>query len=752
MFHRRLLLLAVTTALMVTALAVQLTRLSVVQASMWRVKAESSLVRHRLIPTARGRILDRRMRVLAVDRPSYNVCVRYPVLTGDWAYRRARRDAYLAHRQQWDEYDEDQRHERIEAFQHGYDQQVLELWLTLCKVGGVDPSILHQRRRRIIRKVEMIASDVWLRRLQRRQLEIDEPVELSDVAQPIGEQQAPHAILKSVEGQAMIAVRQRIAMAQEADGPSVWDEVSIEPDKQRVYPLDTMTLVLDRSTLPGPLRDQTPAEVHVEGVGVHVIGMLRDAWKEDIAARPYRTHHQNVEPEIDLGGYLPGDRVGRWGIERSQEDRLRGLRGRVTQRLDSNQEQRTEPIAGRDVTLTVDIQLQARIQAIMDPDLGLTRVQPWHASQPPTDPLHPQLGQPLNGAAVVLDVAQSQVLAAVSMPAFSLRQLADEPESIWDDPINKPFVNRAVAMPYQPGSTVKPLVLAMAATDRDLAHGEKIDCRGHLDPSANDRYRCWIYKLFNSTHGPLGGSEAIARSCNIYFYTLGRRLGARQLAGWYDRFGLGQTSHCGLIEEVAGDLPDVSKSHEPNTPGFTAADAIFMAIGQGPIRWTPLQAAGCYAALARGGYVLPATFLLFNPAGSDRSGTDLALDPWAVQQAIDGLEQAVTQPYGSAHHLVALDGEPIFNIKGVRVLGKSGTAQAVPVWSDEDGDNRYNPAVDRLVRRGDHAWVICLAQRPGSPRPDYVIAVVVEFGGSGGTVAGPIANQILHAMRAEGYL
>ena len=752
MFHRRLLLLAATAVVIVFALATQLTRLTVTQAATWRVKAESALVRRRLIPTARGRILDRRMRVLAADQPSYNVCVRYPVLTGDWAYDRARRGAYRANRARWDELGDEQIEQLVAQYQQPYDAQVRRLWQTLCEVGPTTAAQLNRRKRRVIRKVEMIASDVWLRRLASRRRQIDEPVVLADVAQPIGEQQAPHPLLSDVDRQAIIRIRQQMAMADLEEGDSVWDQVSIEPDKKRAYPLETMSLEIDRSTLPGPLRDETPIEVRVDGVGLHIIGALRDAWKEDVERRPYRRGDGDGRSKIDLGGYLPGDHVGRWGIESSQEDRLRGLRGQVVRRLDSIHEQRVEPTAGNDVVLTLDIQLQARIQAVMGPDIGLMRVHPWQANKPPSDPLQPQIGDRLNGAAVVLDVAQGQVLAAVSVPTFSLEQLIDVPQSIWDDPINRPYVNRAVAMPYQPGSTVKPMVVAMAMTGGHLAFGESIVCDGHLDPQSPNRYRCWIYKHYNSKHGPLDGIESIARSCNIFFYTLGRRMGAHELAGWYHRFGLGQTTGCGLREEVAGDLPDITRADEPNTPGFTTADAIFMAIGQGPIRWTPLQAASCYAALARGGYVIPPTFHLLGSEVSDRSGTDLGLDPAGVQLAIRGLRDVVSQRHGSAHHIPGLDNEVIFTIDGVELYGKSGTAQGVSLWSDQDGDNRFNPTVDQLTRRGDHAWMVCLAQRPGSPRPDYVIAVVVEYGGSGGAVAGPIVNQILHAMRGEGYL
>ena len=752
MFSRRLLLLAVGAFVVVGVLLGQLSRLTVVEAAIWREKAEAVLVHRRLIPTARGQILDRRMRVLAVDKPGYDVCVRYPVITGDWAYQQGRRAAYRANRHLWQQIDDEQRQRLIAQYQRPFNEEVQDLWQALSQVEEGGRQRLEAQKDIVIRRVKQTASVVWARRLERRLEEEEEGVSLADVSGPIGEQLAAHALLTNVSPSSLVRVRSLIARAIHDPEMAVWGQVSIEASRYRRYPFETMTLELDRSTLPIPLRQSRPVEVTLEGVGQHLIGALRGIWKEDADRRPYRTTDGDDQMMIDLGGYLPGDRTGRWGIEKSQEDRLRGVRGLVASRLDLDQQDRREPVAGGDVVLTVDIQLQGRIQAIMDPQFGLMKVQAWHSNSPSQDPLSPQYGQPLNGVAVVLDVANSYVLAAVSMPAFSLRQLHEDPSSVWGDKVNQPFLNRPIARAYQPGSTVKPLVLAAGVTDRKIGYDQKITCAGHLDPDANDRYRCWIYKLYDSVHGPLGASEAIARSCNIYFYTMGRRLGAQRLVGWYNQLGLGKVTGCGLDEEVGGDLPDLDHSDSPYSAGFSSADAIFMAIGQGPVRWTALQAAGCYATLARGGYAISPTFVMVGQPDRPQIGRDLGLDPRGVELAMQGMADAVNRRYGTAHSLSLLDREPVFNIEGVRLYGKSGTAQGVPLWVDVDGDGRFTREIDRIAKRGDHAWVICLVQRPGSPRPDYVVAVVVEYGGSGGTVAGPVVNQILHAMRAEGYL
>ena len=165
----------------------------------------------------------------------------------------------------------------------------------------------------------------------------------------------------------------------------------------------------------------------------------------------------------------------------------------LTEFLDTRTQRRIEPQPGQDVQLTLDINLQARVQAVMDPldsRMGLMQTQPWHARDVP-DGL---VGHPLNGAALVLDVASGHVLAAVSVPWFSLGSLRSSPREIYGDEVNRPELFRvtggSLGGVYQPGSTLKPFVLAAAITDRRVGHDELVDCHGHLDPDVRDRFRC----------------------------------------------------------------------------------------------------------------------------------------------------------------------------------------------------------------------------------------------------------------------
>ncbi len=753
MFHRRLLLLLLVTVLVSLVLAVRTVQLTMGSMHTQRLsEAESALRVPQLIPTIRGRILDRHGHVLAQDEPGWDVAVDFSVIVGSWAYDQA---MYAARRDQgesWAELSPYERDALISEYRGPYDEQVEMLWQTLSDLGRIDRSEIERKKNAIRQRIQNVASHLWAIWRERRKQELDEDVPLASVAKPIQEQDQAHSILTHISESTRAIIQSFIAESSHDDALRVWQEVEVRRPQQRTYPWETRTILIDRSHMPSPLRSDEPLKVTVEGVGMHIIGRMRHIWKEDMESgqiNPFRRRDERGKSVTDLAGYLPGDLIGSGGIESGCELRLRGSRGKFVRHLDTGYEDRIEPVPGTDVHLTIDIKLQARIQAIMAPESGLMTLQSW---QHPGAESEGRLGQRLNGSAVVLEVETGEVLAAVSMPPLSQRMIRDQPERIFGDHINRPYVNRVVSQPYQPGSTVKPLLFAAAVTAGKVGLEETITCKGYLDEGHPDRYRCWIYKRYMSMHGPLEGVEAIARSCNVFFYTLGRRMGSMRLIDWYGRYGLGRVSHCGLPEEVAGDLPDPDLAGEPGVVGFLPADAIFMGIGQGPIRWTPLQAAAAYATLIRNGAYLSPTFIRGDACGNPRQERNLNLNPSAVNKAMAGLYDVVNESYGTGRYLrVGEKRELIFDFEDLRLSGKSGTAQAVPLRVDSDGDGRIT-GDDRIVRTGDHGWFIVLVQPPGTHRPAYVVAVVVEYSGSGSIFAGPIANQIVHAMQVEGYI
>lgn len=541
----------------------------------------------------------------------------------------------------------------------------------------------------------------------------------------------------------------------------------------RAYPFDSYTVTLDRRSFPGPLRSDSPLEVTVGGVGCHLIGRLRsEVHKEDVDRRRARIERDPefaarvLAPDVadgregtDRGAYQTGDWVGDSGVEQSSEAELRGLRGLSTLHVDTGQNDLVPLEPGLDVRLTVDAVLQARVQAVMSPEAGLAVVQPWQGSRggdEGTPPMPP--GTPLNGAAVVIDCASGEILALVSTPGFTRQQLKEDPASIYFDEVNFPYLNKAIARPYPPGSIAKAMVLCGAVKHGDYTLGERIACTGHLFPNNKTQYRCWVYREHYgfATHSSRMGhdpdaAEALMVSCNIFYFTLGRRLGSEGIFDTYMRFGLGERWNLGVGLEYPGKLgaTDPDPKGGPYQPSPVTLDAAtMMGIGQGPVSWTPLHAADAYATLARGG-VRIAPHLINDPSRPAKR-TETGFSPAAIAVALEGLRKSVNERDGTGNHLLISEkSEPIFNAPGVDVWGKTGTAQTEPTRVDPDGPD--GPLPKAVVRDGDHSWFVVLAGPKGGA-PKYSIAVMMEYAGSGGKVSGPIVNQIIHALVAEGYL
>ncbi|WP_428389463.1 peptidoglycan D,D-transpeptidase FtsI family protein [Mucisphaera sp.] len=749
MFHRRLWLLFAVATLVTLALGGQAARLSLGPMHLDRLeRAQQAMQTPALVESRRGRILDRYGRVLAHDEPGWDVAVDYTVITGEWAYARARSEARNQDRAWWAEASAEQREALVQRLAVGYLEQTEIMWQTLADLGQWRPGDLSRAdievsKNDIRRRVQTLAAHVWAVRQQRRSEDDGEAVTLADVATAIAEQRQHYSVVRDVSDRTRVQVEAFIAEAESDPTMRVWSQVRMERPRQRRYPLETMTVEVDRQGMPGPLQSDEPALIEVAGVGLHMIGQLRRTYEEDEERRPFRVTLPSGEMATDLRGYLPGDRAGAFGIERTQEDRLRGARGRIVTYLDTGEEERLDPVAGQDVRLTLDIDLQARIQALMDPEIGLMVMQPWHRAS-----ASGQLGETLAGSVVVLDVETSEVLAAVTAPGMSIRSRREEPDRVFRDAALLPFLNRPVSRAYPSGSTLKPLVLAAAMAEGLIGPEDTIACNGHLYPAHHDRFRCWIFKRFLMRHGPLDGATALEQSCNIYFYTLGADLGMPTMVRWLRGFGLGTGTMSGLPDEHAGDLP-----RDEVLASLTETDAILMGIGQGPVTWTPMQAAASYATLARGGVVHHPTVLLV-PEPEDRGGARLAIPRSAVDETMAGLRQVIEAPQGTGRFM-QVDGEryKINNVEGVTVWGKSGTADPGTIrWIDFDFDGvRDEGESYRMADDEDHAWFVGMVGPEGGV-PVAVIAVVVEYAGSGSQAAGPIFNEVVRALRVEGYL
>lgn len=817
MFHRRLVLIGAAYAVALVGLGVQFGRISLVSGEEHRARAESRIRSAEWLPTTRGRILDRHGRILAHDRACYHVAVDYPVISGAWARRQALAHAQSQHGRGWSRLSRSQQEQLAERFRPALDRHVQLAWERLASMTGVSPDDLAAERESVIESVESVAGYLraqWERQFLAehartgRSLADDDRRRLERLrSQETAEQRTPQILVRSVSDETAFTLlrmaEQRITLdiSPDQDGSALRQVpllpgLAVRDGATREYPFESMVVDVDQSSLPLPIRADGRRSVAVVGVLSDVLGWTgsptartlesRAARREQDTDFAQRTTGHDLTGMIDLGQYVTGDQAGVRGIEASWESDLRGLRGRRIIRRDTDESSAIEAAPGMDVRLTIDAMLQARVQAAMSPGLGLARVQAWHGNHALPS------GTPLSGAAVVLDVDTGEVLAMVSTPAATpaerrraearaMRRERDwirardaaaergepppaERYDSWRDPDAMLQFNRAVGVPYPPGSIAKVVVLLEAVRRGAYSITERIACTGHLVAERPDMLRCWIFKRYATTHNAtyrhdLSAAEALTASCNVFFYTLGRRLGAEGIAEAYSRWGVGTTHNLGVGPAARGQI-------EPRT----IQQAILLGIGQGPLTWTPMHAADAMATIARGGVRLPVRIA----ADTHGEPEDLGLDPRAIAAVIEGLHGAVHDgTHGTGHHItftVAADGrpagqtspatreirEPIFNVPGVRIVGKTGTATAgpivrvgpdgAPILDDEGEEEKVIP---------DHSWYVALVgpeTGPSAGRFRYAVAVMMEHAGSGGKVSGPICNQIIHALVAEGYL
>lgn len=791
---RRLALVAALVGLGLSVLAAQSARLTVLKGDELLADAQRRLVRLSWSPTVRGQIVDRKGRVLAHNRPSFDVAVDYRVISGEWIEREAAARARRDRGSDWTKLGREQRTRLIEEAKPPYRAAVDRMWNVLAHETGRSRAEVDVRRIEVREQVDAMATFVRQRRAEAelRQLAESLGITQDELASRLDQLDRPdlesseellrHVLAEeiTVDAERRIERAADMRIAEEATPrvivPEVSDDVGFrlqrltrqtDPDDpsipylpglividsgEREYPLLEMDIEIDRAKLPRPMAGDDRTTVHLTGIASHILGgVRRRVYIEDAQARQTeletsealsaRSMVTTPSGSVDRGRYFAGDMVGSRGLERNLESALRGLRGLRIERVDQTAAIDEPMTFGQNITLTLDVMLQARIQALLDPIVGLARVQPWHNNRERLDPedgespLVMPVGTPLDCAAVVIDVDTGEILAMVSTPTGG--ELPTDPaEREAYIATRRPWANRAISMPLPPGSIAKALVLCGAHKAGAVKLGERISCTGHFYPHEPEMLRCWIYKQFGTTHDAqfghtIDGAQALKGSCNIYFYTLGQRLGPKGMVDFYRSIGVGEKPDLPLDDTLAGWL-----GFSNNPQSVSESEAILMGIGQGPVAWTPVHAADAFATLARGGVRIKPKLI----AGPAPEPIDLGFDRAIVDEALRGLSMVVNDSDGTANHITLPTGEifQMFDVPGVKVWGKTGTATAPEL--------RYN---DEVIRRGDHSWFVLLC---GRDRPRYAIAVVAEYGGSGGRVSGPIANQIVHALAQEGYL
>ncbi|HKY40225.1 MAG TPA: penicillin-binding protein 2 [Polyangiaceae bacterium] len=606
-FRRRYRWLVLAAAATFLVLVGRLAQLQLVQGEVHRAQARKNIIRERSLATTRGVIRDTQGRVLAANRPSYNVHMTPAEL------------------------------------------DLSETWPTVVKLLHIE----EPEKAELERKIKAIQ------------------------ALPVGEEKR--------RGQQLL--------------------LKVDVDRDAVAYLETHARELKGiDVVSSPVRYYPFGEL-----GAHSVGYMREVGADDLV-------------KLEERGYRAGDRLGAVGVERRWESYLRGQRGfkkivRGVSRRDDVQEveeryleepRRVEPVPGRDISLTLDIDLVASIEKAMRGQLA--------------------------GAVVVVDVRTGRVLAAVSKPSFDsnvvsggsgVKAVAETFRRLNADPL-KPSLDKTISAAYPPGSTYKPFSALAALSDRLIDSTTEVDCKGGYEYGKRF-FRC------TGVHRRVRLHEAIVQSCNTYFYELGARVNIDRLAAVGLDYGFGVKTGIGINPEARGRMPTRSWYTRRYKEAFRGGFTLLSSIGQGATTVTVLQLALAYAALANGG-------TLYQPqvvrSIETSDGTVVQDFPPRVRRLIEpdqeqlslvkaALEGVVTEKDGTAYKE---------RTPGVDMAGKTGTAQVshvTPRGVDPDKIWYFNR---------DHAWFSGYAP---SQSPEIAIVVLIEHGGGGGKNAVPIAMRVV---------
>jgi penicillin-binding protein 2 len=333
------------------------------------------------------------------------------------------------------------------------------------------------------------------------------------------------------------------------------------------------------------------------------------------------------------------------------------------------------------------------------------------------------------GAVVAMDPNSGEILALASHPNFdpNLFPRGISPKDwvrLMNDPTH-PLYNRAIQSVYPPGSTFK-VVVALAGLESGVIDpDEKISCRGSLK-SGRRSFRCWK----KEGHGPTSLHRAVVESCDVYFYTMGERIGWDRIAEYAKKLGLGSVTGIPLSDEKPGLIPTTEWKKKRTGEAWYGGDTFINSIGQGFVLVSPIQACQLMSVVANGGYFYRPTLLKQSrnrETGALKTFTSgrkdkIALDAGALEKVRQALAGVVAEPGGTGHAART----PL-----ATVAGKTGTAQVI---AQKVAGRKLS------AQTGDHAWFVAYAP---VENPKIAVAVIVEHGGHGGSAAAPIAKRVV---------
>lgn len=452
---------------------------------------------------------------------------------------------------------------------------------------------------------------------------------------------------------------------------------------------------LNAPDLPGIVIDEGLTRYYPFGAGMaHILGYVSSVSDKDV----------KDDPLLEV----PGFKIGKSGIEKYLEKALRGESGNLKLEVNAygrimKEIERVDGIPGKDVQLTIDSRLQQKAFELFGEE---------------------------SGAAVLLDVHTGEILAFVSAPSFDPNMMTQGLSTEdWNALLHNernPLTDKAISGQYSPGSTFK-MIVALAALEAGVIKPEtRTYCASKMF-LGNHAFHCWK----KEGHGHLNVVEALQHSCDIFFYETAQKLGIEKIADMARRFGLGSKINIGLENEKAGLIPDKEWKLRRFGEPWQQGESLISGIGQGYILTTPLQLATMTARLVNGGYEIKPTFLKVSD-GEKSKIKKIDVSPANLELIKEGMYAVVNKPGGTAWRSQ-------FDYHGQRMGGKTGTTQVRRITMKErrEGIKKESELPWRLRN---HALFVGYAPHDN---PKYAVAVLVEHGGGGSSVAAPLAGKIL---------
>lgn len=425
-------------------------------------------------------------------------------------------------------------------------------------------------------------------------------------------------------------------------------------------------------------------------LAAHLMGYVGEISEQDLTAGTFQ-------------GAASGSLVGQAGIERFYNHLLVGTDGERQVLVDSMGREvglvdETDSMIGGEVQLTLDLDLQSIAENALEEKVG---------------------------AIVAMDPRTGEILAMASSPSFdpnnfSPRISGDAWNQLINDP-DRPMQNRAIQNSYSPGSIFK-LVMADAALEEGLLEDNPAAFCSGSAVYYGRTFHCHDKK----GHGTIRLEQAIAKSCNVFFYELGKRLGISKIAEHGHALGLGERTGIDLPGERPGVMPSSEWKQQARRAPWYAGETISVSIGQGAVSTTPMQMLRAVSAIATGGLLTTPHVLLRAERipSSERK--------WAVHHVDIGEENArrirqgmweSVNNWGTGHNAA---------VPGQNICGKTGTVQVI---------SKENQQKD-LANTEDHSWFVGFGNRDN---PEIAVVVFVEHGGKGGVAAAPLAKRIFSA-------